>query len=100
MERGRPSAEPLLAHDTERRIAETASLGAVILTVLHGQRRALEGAREQQADAVAELEASGSVMQQIMKRVMVRRAIYCAVILALVAAIIWTCWWKMQVHSK
>ena len=99
MERAQPSAQPLLPHDTERKLAETAGVGASILNALHAQRRELEGAQTRIAGAESGLAAAGSTMQAIMKRVLVRRAVYCAVVLALLGAIAWTLWWKLQVHS-
>ena len=100
MEKARPSAEPLLVHDTERALAETVTVGASILTMLHGQRRQLEGARERQQDAVYEIDAASGVIQRIWKRLLMRRAMYLGVALLLLVAIGFVLWWKAQPNSS
>ena len=81
-------------------LAESATLGGAILTALHGQRRALEGVAQRQADVADELHESSNVMQRLTRRVFVRRATYIGVACLLVAAIVVAWWLKAKLGAR
>ena len=93
MERSAASDLPLLP-ETERELAQTATLGGAILSALNVQRRVIEGAVRRHDAVAEELGDSENTMRRMNKKLLMRRLWYFSIIALLIAAIVFVWWLK------